>query len=166
MLKLIAVSQLPTLATMAYVATIDVFGDVDKLLVGGILVFLVVERTLTALKNRGIDIQQLSRQVDEMHHWCRKENPNTGIKAIYDAGDGDKLIVALEKITDRFERRHDKLDQLLSQQATMMGKICAVMEHMDEKQTQFVSMGCPNATNVERVLDKFVHQIERLKETQ
>lgn len=83
---------------------------------------LILDRVLGALKSRGIDLQTMSRQIDDLHDWHNKAD-DEGVKLWYVRRSLETAIVKLSenieletKLLDRIDRR---LEHIESSQNTL-----------------------------------------------
>lgn len=85
------------------------------------IALLIVEKGLSALKSRGIDLSRMARQTDDLHAWHKVTDPD-GVKVWYIrrsleesltrvADNIDVETRLLEKVMARLERIEDDLRQ-------------------------------------------------------
>jgi deoxyribodipyrimidine photolyase-like uncharacterized protein len=83
--------------------------SLTQLIMGGGLVVLVIDRAFGALKNRGVDVNKVVKQIDELHAWHNKEDDD-GVKVWYvrksleDAI--EKLASAINKLSESAQSTH------------------------------------------------------------
>ena len=94
----------------------------DTTTIAAVLVVLVVflDKVLWMLKSRGIDLQVMSRQVDELHKW-HDVSDSEGVKLWYVRRSLEEAItkladnIALEtKFLDRIDRRMESIEKKVS----------------------------------------------------
>ena len=88
----------------------------DQLAVWLLVGLLAVDRVLGALKSRGVDLQRIGRQVDDLHDW-HDETDADGVKIWYvrrsleDALHSLSENISLEtKLLDRIDRRLERIE--------------------------------------------------------
>ena len=81
-----------------------------------LVVIVLLDKVLNSLKSRGIDLQLMSRQIDELWHWHNVED-SEGVKIWYVRRSLDDAILKLShsidvntKLLDRIDRRLERLE--------------------------------------------------------
>ena len=77
-----------------------------------IAVTLVLDKIIGMLKSRGIDLQRLSRQVDDLHEW-HSQTDEDGVRVWYVRQSLEKAIDRLARTIEAQTKLLDRIDRRL-----------------------------------------------------
>jgi hypothetical protein len=88
-----------------------------------VAVVVVVDKVISMLKSRGIDLNKLSRQIEDLHQW-HNVNDDEGVKIWYFRRSFEDAIqkladnIELEcKLLDRIDRRLERVEEKVDRAA-------------------------------------------------
>lgn len=81
----------------------------EHLMMGTIVIVFVLDKVLGMLKSRGIDLQKMSREIEDLHEWHDIKDPE-GMRLWYFPR--RSLEAAIEKLAENIEKEAILLDRI------------------------------------------------------
>lgn len=89
--------------------------DFDSTTIGVVIIAVVLgmDKVLSTLRSRGIDLHKISQQIAEMHDW-HSQVDSDGVKVWYVRRSLEEAIEKLTKVLDSMDRRMERMEERLT----------------------------------------------------